>query len=184
MRMIWNSYFNRLIPLLRLQWKILGRRSIDESSPSRIRSTITRLVLAGRDAGLEPELQAPRYLSPDGEYAQSKVPLLTAREPDTRYEISDSLDFLHLFISEVRSQAYAPIESQNEKGRLDGRPMCGYVNVWPRATRPRLPETSKNLLDRAYLPEAAPTACGYISAIFSSRAFMLLPVSRVASTAG
>jgi len=116
--MIWNSYFNRLIPLLRLQWKILGRRSIDESSPRRIRSTITSLVLAGRDAGLEPELQAPRYLSPDGEYAQSKVPLLTAREPDTRYEISDSLDFLHLFISEVRSQAYAQSSLKMKKGGL------------------------------------------------------------------
>jgi hypothetical protein len=37
---------------------------------------------------------------------------------------------------------------------------------------------------KAYLPEAAPAAWGYIAAIFSSRAFMLLPVSRVASTAG
>ena len=35
-----------------------------------------------------------------------------------------------------------------------------------------------------YLPEAAPAAWGYMAAIFSSRAFMLRPVSRVASTAG
>jgi hypothetical protein len=49
---------------------------------------------------------------------QSKVPLLTAREPDTRYEISDSLDFLHLFISEVRSQAYAQPSLKMKKGGL------------------------------------------------------------------
>lgn len=36
----------------------------------------------------------------------------------------------------------------------------------------------------SYLPDAAPAAWGYIDTIFSSKAFMLLPVSSVASTAG
>jgi hypothetical protein len=43
---------------------------------------------------------------------------LTAREPDTRYEISDSVDFLHLFISEVRSQVYAQSSLKMKKGGL------------------------------------------------------------------
>jgi len=69
---------------------------------------------------------------------------LTAREPDTRYEISDSVDFLHLFISEVRSEAYAQSSLKMKKAARWPPYVWMGVDVWQLATRPRLPKTSEN----------------------------------------
>jgi len=66
-----------------------------------------------------------------------------------------------------RCDGDSPMLRSDEKGRLTGRPLKLLV----------LPLAS-------YLPDAAPAAWGYIDTIFSSKAFMLLPVSSVASTAG
>ena len=73
------------------------------------------------------------------------------------------------------------MKSQNEKGGFDGR-LNHFPSIFP-ANAGESPAATHNTTQKNYLPEAAPAAWGFISAIFSSRAFMLLPVSRVASTA-
>ena len=70
------------------------------------------------------------------------------------------------------------MESQNEKGGLVAA-LVIFVDISGERGR-----VARDHTQRRYLPEAAPAAWGYIAAIFSSRAFMLRPVSRVASTAG
>ena len=70
------------------------------------------------------------------------------------------------------------MESQNDKGGLVAALI---ISSNLPASAGESPATTHN---PGYLPEAAPAAWGYIAAIFSSRAFTLLPVSRVASTAG
>jgi hypothetical protein len=73
------------------------------------------------------------------------------------------------------------MQSQNEKGGLIAALIISFdiFRQLRRAARRHTEPTTQS-----YLPEAAPAAWGYIAAIISSRALMLLPVSRVASTAG
>ncbi len=72
-------------------------------------------------------------------------------------------------------------ESRDRRKCADRRPKTEKAARWPPFKNFPIAIDAKLKL---YLPEAAPAACGYMPAIFSSRAFMLRPVSRVASTAG
>lgn len=83
----------------------------------------------------------------------------------------DDADSSHLFTRKIRIERHSQL----------GETQIGKAACWP----PFVKSDESPAPDRRnYRPATAPAACGYIDAIFSSSAFMVRPVSRVASTAG